>query len=267
MRIVSLVENLVYKRNLQAEHGFSLFIESGDKKILFDTGQTGLFIQNANELKIDIEEIDFLILSHGHYDHTGGLYHFLAKNSKAKVYAKKEIFIPKFDKHKHFIGTPQYDHLLRNRVIYPDSVTEISENIFLFPDINIVHPIDFHNEGLKVENYGQIVTDQFEDELFLVLKQNNKLNIVTACSHRGITNICETAINYFKLPLNLILGGFHTRASSDELYMHIKNYFAWLKPETIGVSHCTGVEKYAQFKYDLQLTEVFYNHTGHEIVI
>ena len=83
MKISTLIENLVNKKGLSAENGLALYIETGNKKILFDTGQTGLFMKNAKVLGISIEDIDILVLSHGHYDHTGGLYPFLAKNNKA----------------------------------------------------------------------------------------------------------------------------------------------------------------------------------------
>ena len=91
-KITTLVENAVYGRSLQAEHGLSLLIESEGYKILFDTGQSDLFIRNAALLDIDIAEVDFLILSHGHSDHTGGLRHFLAINKKASVICKQEVF-------------------------------------------------------------------------------------------------------------------------------------------------------------------------------
>lgn len=92
MRIVTLIENLVYKQGFIAEHGLAIFIETENRKILFDTGQSGLFLQNAQKLGIAIDDIDGLVLSHGHYDHTGGLYPFLEKNSKAKIFAKKRHF-------------------------------------------------------------------------------------------------------------------------------------------------------------------------------
>ena len=82
-KITTLVENAVYGRSLQAEHGLSLLIENNRYKILFDTGQSDLFIRNATLSDIDIAEVDFLILSHGHSDHTGGLRHFLAVNKKS----------------------------------------------------------------------------------------------------------------------------------------------------------------------------------------
>ena len=95
-KITTLVENAVYGRNLQAEHGLSLLIENNGYKILFDTGQSDLFIHNATLSDIEIAEVNFLILSHGHSDHTGGLRHFLSVNKKASVICKQEALYRKF---------------------------------------------------------------------------------------------------------------------------------------------------------------------------
>jgi 7,8-dihydropterin-6-yl-methyl-4-(beta-D-ribofuranosyl)aminobenzene 5'-phosphate synthase len=113
---------------------------------------------------------------------------------------------------------------------------------------------------------SEFVPDKFDDELFLVLKQNEQVNIVTACSHRGITNICNTAVEYFKLPVGLILGGFHTKNCTNEQYMHIIQYFRRLQPKQVGVCHCTGIEKYAEMAKECK-AGVFYNFTGNEINI
>ncbi len=266
MRIVTLIENLVYKQGLVAEHGLALYIESENKKILFDTGQSGLFLQNVKKLGINIEDIDILVISHGHYDHTGGLYSFLEKNTKAKVYAKKEIFTPKYHGHKRFIGTIYDETKLKNRLVYVDSITEIADNVFIMPNINIYNPTDTHFKGLKIKQSNEFIIDEFNDELFIVIKQNEQINIITACSHRGITNICTTATKYFKLPVGLILGGFHMKESTTEEYVEITRYFRQIRPKSIGVCHCTGIEKFAQM-YDECDTHVFYNFTGHELTI
>lgn len=266
MKIITLIENLVYKQGLVAEHGLALYIETENKKILFDTGQSGLFLQNASKLSINIEDIDTLVLSHGHYDHTGGLYPFLEKNSKAKVYAKPEIFIPKYHGQNRFIGIEKNDILLKDRFIPIDSITEIAENIFIMPDIPIHNPIDTHFKGLTIKREDELITDEFTDELFLVLKQNYQINIITACSHRGVTNICKTATDYFKLPVNLILGGFHMKESTSTQYVEITNFFRHLKPQRMGVCHCTGIDKYAELRNDCN-TIVFYNFTGTQIEI
>lgn len=266
MKITTLVENLVYDLKLVAEHGLSLYIETANQKILFDTGQSGLFLQNAQTLGISIEEIDILVLSHGHYDHTGGLYPFLEKNSKAKVYAKKDIFTPKYHGTNHFVGTLLNKNQLNDRLIYVDSVTEIAENVFIMPDITIYNSIDTHLKDFNKKVNNEFLPDEFDDELFLALKQNDQINIITACSHRGITNICTTATEHFKLPVGLILGGFHTKNCSVEQYVQITHYFRLIQPKSIGVCHCTGVQKYAELLHECE-AHLFYNFTGNEINI
>lgn len=266
MKTLTLIENLVYQRGLMAEHGLAIYIETENRKILFDTGQTGLFLQNARTLGTSIEDIDILVLSHGHYDHTGGLYPFLEKNSKAKVYAKPSIFAPKYSGETRFTGTLFNEELLKNRLVYVDTITEIAENIFIMPDIDIYNSIDTHSKGMNLKMNKDFIPDEFDDELFLVMKQHEKINIVTACSHRGITNICATASQYFKLPVNLVLGGFHMKECSEEQYDQILHYFQFFKPESIGVCHCTGVDKFAELRRDCKM-DLFYNFTGHEITI
>jgi 7,8-dihydropterin-6-yl-methyl-4-(beta-D-ribofuranosyl)aminobenzene 5'-phosphate synthase len=266
MKIITLIENVVTSPKLVAEHGLSLYIETPNKKILFDTGQSGLFLQNADILKINIEDIDSLILSHGHYDHTGGLYPFLERNSKAKVYAKKDIFTPKYHGHNRFIGTPRNESLLKDRLIYVDDMTEIDENVFIMPNINIFNSGDTHFRGLNTKVNNEFVPDEFNDELFIVIKQQEQINIITACSHRGITNICTTATERFKLPVGLILGGFHLKDCSTEQYVNITHYFRMLQPRSIGACHCTGLDKFAEMRSCCE-TNVFYNYTGNTVII
>lgn len=266
MQIITLIENLVDHSGLVAEHGLSLLIDTGDKKILFDTGQSGLFIQNAQNLGIDVGEIDVLVLSHGHSDHTGGLYPFLQINKKAKVYAKREIFIPKFKGKSKFIGTSCIDEILEDRLGFVDSITEFLPGIFIFPNIELSHGIDTNFAHFYKKEASSFFPDSFDDELFLVIKENECINILTACSHRGITNICETAKKSFKLPVNLILGGFHMKNCGIGQYVHITYYLRSLQAKLIGVCHCTGVDKFADLLNDCD-SKVFYNFTGNKISI
>ncbi|MGC8823130.1 MAG: MBL fold metallo-hydrolase [Bacteroidales bacterium] len=266
MRIVTLIENLVYKQGLVAEHGLALYIETDNKKILFDTGQSGLFMQNANNLNINIEDVDALVLSHGHYDHTGGLYPFLERNSKAKVFAKRNIFQPKYHGTKRFIGTPYNETLLTNRLVYADNIVELAEDIFIMPHIPIHSTIDTHFHGLTVKQGDTFITDEFTDELFLVIKSGEFINIISSCSHRGITNICKAATEYFNLPVGLILGGFHMKESTTNQYVEITHFLRQLQPQRIGVCHCTGIEKFADLRNDCDVN-VFYNFTGSEVNI
>lgn len=266
MRIVTLIENLVYKMGLIAEHGLAIYIETENKKILFDTGQSGSFLKNARQLDISIADIDILVLSHGHYDHTGGLYPFLEKNSKAKVYAKKDIFTPKYAGRNRFIGTLFKKEIIENRLVFVEEMMEIAENIFIMPDIVIHNSDDTHFKGLNKKEGEKFITDEFDDELFIAIKEKKQINIVTACSHRGITNICTTATEYFKLPVGLILGGFHLKDCDPEQFRQITQYLQVLNPISIGVCHCTGIEKYAEMLRDCEM-HLFYNNVGNEITI
>ena len=112
----------------------------------------------------------------------------------------------------------------------------------------------------------QFIYDEFDDELFVVIKQEDKINIITACSHRGITNICKASTNCFNLPVGLILGGFHMKECSVEQYVQITHYFRMLQPETIGACHCTGLEKFVTMRSECE-AHLFYNYTGNEIII
>lgn len=252
MKITTLIENLVYKQGLLAEHGLSLYLETDTSKILFDTGQSGAFLQNADKLGIDIKEIDSVIISHGHYDHVGGLSSFLMVNSKATVYLKKEALKEKLDKAKRFIGFNCDAELLAGRVEYITEIKEIDKGIFIMPDIPILYKTDTSFDSFD---------EEFLDELYLAIKFNEELSIITGCSHRGITNIVESASEHYNLPVNMVLGGFHTKNCSLSQFETIIDYFSKNTPKSIGVCHCTGIERYSDILHNCN-TKVFYNNTG-----
>lgn len=266
MKIVTLVENLVYQQGLQAEHGFSLYVESAEAKILFDTGQSDLFVSNARKMGIAIEQVDILVLSHGHYDHTGGLYAFLEINKKAVIYAKPGIFAPKYRSGNRFIGTLLKEDLPLERFRFVEQVTRLTGDIFLMPEIMISYPEDTHLEGLFRMAENELVPDLVDDELFMAIRLGNKIHILTACSHKGITNICTTAKAYFNLPVGVVLGGFHLKNATSEQITHTIQFFNQLKPNSIGVGHCTGVAQYGAMAKDCQ-AYLFYNYTGKEVNI
>jgi 7,8-dihydropterin-6-yl-methyl-4-(beta-D-ribofuranosyl)aminobenzene 5'-phosphate synthase len=266
MKIVTLIENLTYKSDLTAEHGLSIYIDTGSKKLLFDTGLSSNFMVNAQKLGIDIKEIDCVIISHGHFDHTGGLYAFLEKNDKAKVYIKQEAFVPKHRSDGSFIGVEYRAEALDGRVTFVNQTCEIDNGVFIVADIPVKNPADTHYEKLKITRNGTLHNDEFEDELFLALISNNKLNIVSSCSHRGITNIVARAREIFDLPLNLILGGFHTKECSNEQHAEILQYIQRTEPAMIGVCHCTGVDEFARLQ-NQSSCKVFYNYTGNVISV
>jgi 7,8-dihydropterin-6-yl-methyl-4-(beta-D-ribofuranosyl)aminobenzene 5'-phosphate synthase len=266
MKIITLIENLVQQTDYIAEHGLSLYIDTGDHRMLFDTGLSGKFIDNASKMSIDLSQVDAVVISHGHYDHAGGLNAFFEINTKAMVYAQKSAFLPKYSRGFKYIGNETNREVLSKRLIELNEVTEIFPDVFLFPKTKLFDRTDTNFKDFYFQEGETKRPDEFDDEQFLVLKKGNEISILTACSHRGITNICNTAVEYFKLPVNIVLGGFHIKDCPENQYQFIVDCLKGLSPKYIGVSHCTGVDKFARMVNDFP-AKVFYNQTGNEITI
>ena len=187
IRITTLVENVVYGKGLQGEHGLSLLVEVGERKVLFDTGASDLFIRNARLMGIDLREVDYLVLSHGHRDHTGGLHHFLRLNERATVVCKREALRPKFkDERENGLMHPETLDIARFRFV--EETEELLPGVFVFPHLPIADEEDTHFDRFYTLADGVRHPDRFDDELALVLKRGRDVAVLSACSHRGITN-------------------------------------------------------------------------------
>ena len=154
MQITALVDNISYEQDLGAEHGLSLYIETGAHKILFDMGQTELFAENAEKLGIDLADVDMAVLSHGHYDHGGGLRRFLQINQKAPVYLSRYAFNLLYHGPVKYIGLDQSireEVTLTGRLRYTPEQMEIGERLTLYScnDRKRISPLD--SAGLEVE--------------------------------------------------------------------------------------------------------------------
>ena len=260
MKITCLIENLVYRGGLIAEHGLSFLIETGSHNILFDTGQTGNFALNASRLGIDIATVDAVVLSHGHYDHTGGLAKFMELNEKAAIYLKKEALWPKFNGKKE-IGFIHKNLSLHHRVKFVTDTVEIAPDIFIINGAPVINQEDTHWKYFITESEGKLIPDSFEDEIFLSIVNEGKLSVISSCSHRGISNILRSATEKFNYPVNMIAGGFHLKDAQPEAIKPIVELFKTINPEKIGVCHCTGLVHYELLRKHFP-EQTFYFHTG-----
>ncbi|HBG24660.1 MAG: hypothetical protein A2X17_03515 [Bacteroidetes bacterium GWF2_41_61] len=266
MKITTLTDNVVNRRGLLAEHGLSIYLEVDNKRVLFDTGQSSVFYKNAIELGVNISLVDYLVLSHGHYDHTGGVSTFLDKNTCAKIFAKRETFLPKY-RGKRYIGIDPGVKIPEDRVVYTDGLFKISERFFI-----VSGPIMSNNasssdsEGFNCEENCSLIKDRFLDEQYLVYLGEDGLTIITGCSHLGIIEIVLQATEMFKMPVNTIIGGFHTSQMAKEGVDKIIESLSKISPLKIGVCHCTGQDAYCRFKNELNC-KVFYNYCGEIINI
>ncbi len=282
MEIITLIENLVYKSGLRGEHGLSFLIKSSGHKILFDTGQSGMILNNAMAVGEDLKDVDFIILSHGHYDHTGGLEKVLEINKTARVVMKRDILEKKYS---HSSGSMrEIGFKLKNRYReYPNEFIIIDEDYILGDGIRIVGDIvgstDFEiiPGGLFIKEDEEYVRDKFSDELFLIIEKDEKLNIVTGCSHRGIVNILRSAMAKTRIErINLLLGGMHLsgmkiedkdlKKKNDERLEKTIEELKKIDIDRIHTNHCTGIDGFMKLK-DAMEKRVYYSYTGSRVKI
>ena len=258
MKITVLAENTGINENMIIEHGLSLYIETDNHKILFDMGQTEAFAQNADELGINLEEVDFAVLSHGHYNHGGGLGKFLEINRKAPLYIQSQAFEPHFNGSEKYIGL---DKALQSnpRIVFTEDYMKLADNIHLYSCNDKEKKYDLDFSGLNKIVNGQLVADDFLHEQYLLIEENGKKILISGCSHKGILNI----VNWFDA--DVIIGGFHY--SKFPLDDTMKDYAGYLDSTNAEfyTCHCTGVPQYEFMKKYMK--NLSYLSTGMSIEI
>lgn len=242
MRITTLIENTTSRDDLQAEHGLSLYIETQHHKILFDTGDSGAFAENAQKLGVDLGGVDFAILSHGHHDHGGGLERFFALNTAAPVYLQPQALAPYYNAVQNYIGI---DPKLINsdRLIFAGEETVLGEGITLYACNSRRRLVPIDSAGLQVQKSGHCHPDEFLHEQYLLVQEGEKRVLFSGCSHKGIINIAE----WFQP--DVLIGGFHFM-QMDAHGQALRNAAqALLKyPTQYYTGHCTGQEQYHVLK-------------------
>ena len=254
MEIITLIENEVSEglSGLKAEAGLSLFIKTGNLNILFDTGSSGAFVDNAAKLGVDLAKVDFVVISHAHFDHTGGLKRFFEVNSTAKVYIKEQAK----DGHYYYrilfikkeIGTDQ-DLLKKyaDRFVFVNDDVKINENIRIVTHFSGKHPLPSDSKHILMKKDNKLVPDDFVHEQMLVITEGDQVYAFTGCSHHGILNMVESVPVNEKNRLTVI-GGFHmynplTKRLSEKKEDVIKTAGLFAANEQIDkifTGHCTG---------------------------
>ena len=226
------------------EHGLSLLIEFNNKKILFDTGKTSSFLNTAKKLNIDLSNIDYLILSHAHYDHTGGVIDFIKGNNyKNNIYVGTNFKANKYsleDGNYIYKGTPFKTEELSN-IKYIDNELKIDDIYFLdnFVGLNNYEKI---NDKFYVLN-KVFEKDLFTDEVVLALDTPTGLILIVGCSHVGICNIIDQVKNRLNKPIRGVIGGFHLSTYDSNYALKIINKLKDYNLEFISPIHCSGHEK------------------------
>lgn len=256
MIVTVLSENTTSSKMLGSEHGLSLYIETETHKILFDTGASSLFAENAEKLGVDLTKVDLAVISHGHYDHGGGLKTFLNINSKAKIYLQQKAF------EQHYAnrpgGTKAYIGLdealtLNERFIYCSDRLTIDQELTLFSGVPAKRLIPSGNADLFLKDGDVYVPDDFAHEQNLIISGKGKKLLIAGCAHNGIINI----IDQFKaktgcLP-DFVIGGFHlynhgTKQNEDPIIVDKIGKVLLDTQAHYYTCHCTGLESYKRLK-------------------
>lgn len=220
MKIITLIDNRTQSENFETEHGLSLYIETDDnQKILYDTGQSDLFIHNAQKLGVDLKDIDLVAISHGHYDHIGGLIAFFEINKIAKVCVNASIFDYEYFSVKN--GVKKMNGFSEKLLEYSERFIFLDTNIQVGDLRLIVHIKDTYtkpkgNAILYRQNKDGEELDEFSHELILVAESSEKLCVFTGCAHNGVLNIVTTVQTVVPhKEIHCLYGGFHLIDGKD----------------------------------------------------
>ncbi len=268
IKITTLVENTATKAKFKAEHGLSMLIEKDGEFILWDTGQTDAIIHNSKLLNINLSKIKIVALSHGHYDHVGGL-KYLLEHTKPTVYAHPEIFRKRYSKlsddgNLRYIGIEDREFFEKKGATFvlDEKPVEIFDGIFTsgFEDMHT----DFEevDKNFVYEKDGGYIKDYVEDDMSLVIDLKDGLFVLFGCAHRGIINIIDNVEKQFNKKVVGFLGGTHLgpagRLQREKTIKELKKR-DYIK--IMGPSHCTGMlmtaTLYCEFK-----DKIIFNNVG-----
>lgn len=259
MKISILTENTVYKRGFIGEHGLSLLIETGNRKFLFDTGQTRVFAGNAKLLKQELEGLDGIILSHGHYDHCGGLGNWIEEQGKPScpVYVNYRAFQGKYTQNPkngimRYIGIDWKPELCGNQLkLIKGRKKEIAENVFLLSEIP--YNVSFEPKpGLFYQDEAGTIPDDMADEQLLVIREEKGLYVFAGCAHPGIINcLAYVAESFPGEKIYGIFAGMHLKSCSKERLEATIQALKRINAGIIVPMHCTGILAIAAIKEQL----------------
>jgi len=257
LRLRVLVDNAtLVDRYFGGEPALSLYLECGNKRILFDTGYSDLFLVNAGKMGIDLLDLDYVVLSHGHIDHTGGLSYLARMFLEAAieerphrvpvVVAHPHCFCPRpLDRHGD-IGSP-FDEARLSRQFH---VTTSRSPLWLADDLVFLGEIERTIEDAVPDRHKKrtVITpagmepDRLLDDTALVYRSPAGLVIVTGCSHSGICNIIAYAQKVCNEPrVRDVIGGFHLKESDTETLGATLAYLKGVRPGALHPCHCTSL--------------------------
>ncbi|MBE5954416.1 MAG: MBL fold metallo-hydrolase [Lachnospiraceae bacterium] len=272
MKIICLMENTAQADNILSEHGFSLYVETENHKLLIDAGQSPSFAENAKTLGVDLSKVDMAMLSHGHYDHSGGLMRFAQINNIAPIYMQVNAggeYYHTNDTLEKYIGIDK-EILKLPQVKLVDGNMRIDQEISMFAGVKGRKYFPSGNSELTRKlSDGTFVQDDFSHEQYVVVEEDGKKVLISGCAHNGILNILDEFKKLYGCEPDMVISGFHLMKKtgySGEDVENIKSIAEELvtMDTTFYTGHCTGVPAFDIMK-EIMGDKLHYIHSGDEI--
>jgi 7,8-dihydropterin-6-yl-methyl-4-(beta-D-ribofuranosyl)aminobenzene 5'-phosphate synthase len=260
MKITILVDNHLSDTvpGMSSEHGLSIYIEDKSARYLLDTGASDLWAHNARLLGIPIENIDHLILSHGHIDHTGGLPAFISLNQRARIIASEKITEYQYYSHRHpeIVDLTPPENVIntyRSRFLFIREDYRLNDHIKLVFTKQRPYPVPEGNRFLTVDKGAGEKPYTADDEIAMAIENNGALTIISSCSHGGILNIIRSCVLSTGISrVTAFIGGLHLIDLEPEKRDDVKAIADTLKrnyPDIdLYIGHCTGKTAYHELK-------------------
>jgi 7,8-dihydropterin-6-yl-methyl-4-(beta-D-ribofuranosyl)aminobenzene 5'-phosphate synthase len=249
--ITILAENNAGKSGLIGEHGFSALVESPNGRYLFDTGPGRSLPHNTEKLKINLKKTDKIIISHGHYDHTGGLKWAIEETRPIQVVANGHLFMPHmamnpenpYDPPRH-VGCPFTQKELEDvgaEFVFLNETTKISDGVWFVTQYpRPVESVPNDPKLVLVQN-SQIVPDDLPDDSCLLIEDDPAPILMLGCTHSGIVNTLLHLRQHMGVSkLKAVIGGTHLMASDEAVVKRAIDILGEFSVGLIGTSHCTG---------------------------
>ncbi len=262
MKFQFLVENKTDNPGVMAEHGLSIYIEADGKRILFDAGATELIMSNAEAMGVDLAAVDFAVVSHGHYDHTGGFPAFCSVNQKAPIYIHKNAFRKSFglidgkpEPEKDISAirwTEKERAALYDRLIFTDEPVWITDNICITGTVPYAEGFKPTEHFYYYDDSGELAVDDMSHEQCLVIRQKEGLYIFSGCSHRGVISALNIGKAMFPGErVAVVAAGMHLYSASEADRARVIDQVEAENLDCVMPVHCTGIKAICDLKMRL----------------
>ncbi|WKY44283.1 MBL fold metallo-hydrolase [Eubacteriaceae bacterium ES2] len=257
IKVTVLVENTsCIDHDFEVEHGLSLLIEGENTKLLFDLGASSLYRRNAIKMGLSLDNVEKVVISHGHYDHGGGLIDYLSDHQQGKVFVKQEavgdFFAERSGQRFEYIGLPD-EISADSRLCFVGQEYHLNSKMLLFSGVSGWNFFSPANCNLFVKRESGLVKDDFSHEQHLLIKDDDTIILVAGCAHRGMINVLNYLQARYEISPTHVIGGFHLKGldfNEAENKVLIEALGKALKERNIQyyTGHCTGPEAYGYLK-------------------